>query len=114
MFNKMYMRQEITYWARLEGDDGYGKQNLAPPKVFKGRWNDKQESVLDARGIEIISKAEVRYPDSMTLTVDGWLYLGSSTANDPRTLSNPPAYQIRNIAGTPDLRNLEQVNVAIL
>jgi hypothetical protein len=104
--------QDITYWAPLPGDDGFGKRNLASPIQFMGRWTDKQEQTVDARGNEIISKSEIYTDDDTALAIDGYLFQGTTDVVDPRPLKG--AFKILNIGRVPNLRNLEALRTAIL
>lgn len=104
--------QRVTYWAPVAGDDGFGKGNLAAPIVVKARWDDKRESTVDVHGMEIVSKAVIYTPDSTTLEVDGYAYLGVSKEVNPRTVDG--AFKIVNVGRIPDLRNLQAIRTAIL
>lgn len=112
MFMSASYNQTVTYWAPTGGDDGFGKKTLAAPIAISARWEDRQEQFLDAKGMQSVSKAHVRVKDSQSIQIDGFLYLGSSVATDPRTVDG--AFQIMQLTRVPDLRNLEAEKVAIL
>jgi hypothetical protein len=109
--NRTY-KQDITLWAISSGDDGQGKQNVAAPVQFKGRWEDTQEQFTDRTGQTTVSKAHVFIPAGTSAPIDSWLFLGVSAETDPTTLPN--AWQVRAVSNTPDLRNLVTEQVAIL
>ena len=112
MFLKNSYKQDITYWAPTGGDDGFGKKVLASPTAILGRWEDTQIQLVNAQGQQTISKAVIYTLDSEDLQIDGYLYLGTSTATDPRSISG--AYPIIQVGRIPDLRNLEAVKTAVL
>lgn len=112
MFHKSNYHQKVTYWAPLPGDTGTGAKLMAAPITLKVRWEDKQEQILDSKGQQTISKAEIYLPPDMPVEIDGFFYNGISTIADPRTVEN--AFQVLQIMRIPDLRNLTAQNVAII
>jgi hypothetical protein len=107
-----FYKQKITMWAITGGDDGQGKQAVAAPSVFYGRWEDKQEQFTDRTGQTTVSKAIIFFPEGIDLPTDTWVFNGVSTVADPTTL--PDAYQVRIRSRTPDLRNLKSEQVAMI
>lgn len=103
------MKQSVTYWAP-SSRDAYGKITFAAPIAVTARWEERQELFRDARGEEIMSKARVYCASAVAL--DGYLFNGTSVATDPTSVLG--AFQIRNVGLQPDLRNLHQLNVAML
>lgn len=112
MFMKSNYHQKVTYWAPIPGDTGTGAKLMAPPVTIKVRWEDKQQQILNAKGQQTISKAEIYTPADLALEIDGFLYNGISTALEPRNVDN--AFQVLQTMRIPDLRNLEAVNVTII
>jgi hypothetical protein len=102
----------ITYWAPAGGDDGYGNPTMLPPIYFKGHWSDKDQTFLSARGEQIVSRATVHYPEEVTVVPDGWLFNGVSTAANPHDV--PGAIIIRKVTTVPNIRNLEEIKVAMV
>jgi hypothetical protein len=111
-----WYKQEITYWAPIAGDDGYGTQALANPCVFLGRWHQKQQTILSGKGEEIVSRATIYFPDHIDIELDGWLYLGKVL--QPVATQNPSnifeAYIVRQVSEVPDLRNLKSLKFAVI
>lgn len=103
------MKQDITYWAP-GAPNVYGGRAYVAPVTLKGRWEGRQELFRDKYGQEVMSRARV-YCES-PVALDGYLYLGTSVAADPTTLSD--AFEIRQTGSIPDLRAVVQLNVAIL
>lgn len=103
------MNQTATYWAP-GARDVYGKITVGSPTTIKCRWQDKAELVTSPDGKEFTSSAVV-YPDQ-ALAREGWLYLGTSTAADPRNVSG--AKEIKQIGSSPNLRNTQTLNKAWL
>ena len=107
-------KQDITYWAPSGGDDGYGKEILAIPVVFKGRWSDKQETFLNAHGEQVVSRATIHYPPNMTIIEGGWLARGVYRPSDGNPKDIAGAIIVRRTAEIPDLRNLSTVKMAMV
>lgn len=105
-------RMILTYWAPGGGDDGYGKPVLAAPQPFRGHWSDKDQTFLNARGEQIVSRATIHYPSYLTIVPDGWLAKGIHNETDPSTV--PGAIIIRKTSEVPDIRNLEVIKVAMV
>lgn len=78
------MPETLTYWART-GTGGTGEPTFAAPVQINCRWEDKAVLFRDAYGVERTSKAIV-YP-AQALALQGWIYLGTSAAADPRTVT---------------------------
>jgi len=105
-------RMDMTYWAPGGGDDGYGKPILAAPVQFLGHWSDKDQTFLNARGEQIVSRATIHYPAKMTIVADGWLCRGVHYELDPSVV--PGAIIIRRTSEIPDIRNLEVIKMAMV
>lgn len=106
-----FYRDTVTFWAPSVRDE-YGKITYAAPLVFKGWWEDRIVDMLGPKGETFVSRSSVHCPDSVPIILDGWMFLGSSSAPDPTVV--PLAYRILHTQKLPDLRNLSTVNVAIL
>jgi hypothetical protein len=103
------LRQDVTYWGPGT-KDGYGGVTFAAPQVFKCRWEDKLEKIVNQLGQEIVSKSRIYLNNDVA--VDGYLFLGTSAASDPKTVAG--AREIVAIGSIPDLRNLRTLRVAFL
>lgn len=101
------MHQAATYWAPA-GNDGFGGVGFdAPEQLDPGvRWEDKAELFRDDKGREVMSSAVVYVPKP--LEIRGYLYLGTSGASDPTTVSG--AREIRQKHATVDLDAEERLN----
>lgn len=102
------LKQDITYWVP-------GAENKFGGKAFnrsqvKGRWEDSAELFRDKTGQEVVSKARVFF--AFDVSINGYLYLGTSSATDPRTVAG--AHEIRQTKTSPDLRAMKSLRVAIL
>lgn len=109
---KSNYRQKVTYWAPIPGDTGTGAKLMAAPITIKARWEDKQEQILNAKGQQTISKAQIYTSDDTILEIDGFLYNGITTEAEPRNVDG--AFQVIQIMRVPDLRNLMAENVTII
>jgi len=101
------LKQKATYWEVT--DDGMGGLIFGSPVVIKCRWENRIEEFFDATGERRASKAVVAL--DRELSTGTYLYKGESTA------ASPPAHEsfpIRGIAVIPDLRYLQNLNVAYL
>lgn len=103
------LRQTCTYWEQT-GTDIQGAPTFKPPSVLSCRWEDVTELFLNKRGQEVTSKSRVFLATDVSL--EGYLYLGSSNAADPRSLSG--ASEIQMVKRTPDLRAIKTLYVAML
>lgn len=93
------LKQTVTYWGPSTYNK-YGDQTWAAPVTFAARWESRNELFITKDGEESHARAIVYALTSMA--VDGYLYLGTSVATDPETVSG--ADKIRRIDGTPDLK----------
>lgn len=106
-----YYKQRITYWG--PGPiDGNGSPSWVAPFSFYGRWDDKQETIIDGKGEVIRSQSTIHYPQELSITADGYLAKGDFADADPRNISG--ANKIQTLAEVPDLRNIIVVKVAML
>lgn len=103
------MNQAVTYWAQT-GYDLFGKGTFSSPVALDARWEDSAELFIDKHAQETVSKSKVFLAQDISL--EGYLLLGTSVAADPTVV--PLAYEVRQIKRIPDLRNLQQLYVAIL
>ena len=108
------MNQVVTYWAPLPGDDGFGGQTLAPPVSFRARWEDKMQTILNAKGEEIVSKATIYLPKYVEVAPDGWIALGKYPPGSPNPSTIVGAAIIRNTGEIPDLRNLTALRTVMV
>lgn len=99
------MKQTATYWGRPT-DDGLGNKTFPAPETLGVRWEAKSELFRDSEANEVSSTAVVYVPKA--LEIEGYLYLGESAEADPRGVDG--AHEIRQIGGTPNLRQTVQVH----
>lgn len=107
---------DITYWPPAKGD-GFGGRVFSAPTVFKGRWEDRQESFITPEREMSQSLAIVYLPSyvSDSVQIGGYLCNGISTATDPTDKTKVTgAYEIRQMMKIPDLRNVKTQVQAIL
>lgn len=93
-----YMTQSATYWSP-GANDGYGGLTFTAPTAITCRWQAENKKFVTVTGNEQVSIAAV-YPDRV-LQTGGWLYLGTSSAADPRTVDG--AHEIMQFRAMPDL-----------
>lgn len=78
------LAQTITYWAPTGARDGYGHYNAWARSTLVGRWEDRIETITTRTSDEYHSESRIFLQSSVV--VGGWLYLGSSSASDPKTV----------------------------
>lgn len=100
------MTQTATYWAPTGSYDEYGRVAFSAPVTIACRWEDRAELVRTAEGDEFTSSSVV-YPEK-ELARQGYLFLGTSVATDPRTVSG--AHEIRQKGRSPSLAGLQVLN----
>lgn len=103
------MNQDITYWKPTTADV-FGKKSFEMPKLFKGRWEDRNEMVFDKTGQEVMCKTRIFVCEDVDL--DGYIFLGECYEPDP--LVTQGAFEIRQIAKMPDLRNMRTLTTVYL
>lgn len=104
-----HLLQDATFWSRT-GSDGYGGYTFSSPVALKVRWEDKRELFTSLGGEEQVSQAIVYSEQDMA--VGDYLFLGTSTADDPTLLSG--SYQVKAFGKTTNLRNIELIRKATL
>lgn len=92
------LNQSITYWAK-QAPDGFGGYSWTAPTTFLGRWETRTELFIDPDGNEKRSRARVFVPQDVE--IGGYVYLGTSAAADPLSVSG--AYEIREFRKTPSV-----------
>jgi hypothetical protein len=98
------LRKRLTYWSR-GAPDGFGGTAWGASVNLKGRWEERTEQFLDAKGDEHTSEAVV-YVDR-DIEIGGYILNGTSTAADPLTLTgDSEAKEIREYRKIPDLKYL--------
>jgi hypothetical protein len=102
------LRQKVTYWSSVP--DGFGGYTFTVPHIANSRWEEKAVLFRAPDGEEQTSSAVV-YLD-IGLEVGDYLYLGESALASPVGLAE--THQIRQFYKTPDLRNHEVENKAML
>lgn len=98
------LNQTLTYWPP-GAVDRYGKPQPGSPVQKPCRWEDRSDQIISKTGQEIVSKSRVFLAEDVD--IDGYVYLGVSSASDPTTVSG--AQQIQAKSKHPDLRNLRQL-----
>jgi hypothetical protein len=101
--------QTATYWAPTT-HDGYGGRAFSSPAAIACRWEDKQDKVVDSKGAEIQSSAQVMV--AQDVAPGGYLYFGTSSGADPRQVSG--AREIKAFEKIPNLRATEYLRKAYL
>lgn len=89
-------KQTATYWA-CTGVDSAGDRQFAAPTTLTVKWEDRSDIVIDQDGEEGRSRAVVYL--GTDVGVEGYLFLGSSVAADPRTVTG--AYLIKEFRKVP-------------
>lgn len=116
-FLKKVCVQTATYWGNPQAD-GYGGTNYDDPVEVRVRWDNVSKLVTDAKGKELLCRAEVlvagRLEDDGTVTpldleVDGRLYLGSlddlDSGQEADPMSIDEAWIIRRFDKCPEFKS---------
>ena len=98
------MYQTATYWAP-GAVDGFGNVAFSAPATMLVRWENKNELFIGPQGREETSSAVVYVSESVEN--QGFLYLGTSAALDPREVEE--AREIRGKAVSPNLTNTQTI-----
>ena len=86
---------DITHWA-YTGMDGYGAAAFLPPRLVKGRWEDRAEQIPQEDGLMVVSRSVVWLQQDFDYNVGDFLAYGDFTASgDPINLED--AYRIRHV-----------------
>lgn len=101
--------QVATYWAP-DSEDLFGHKTYVAPIQLACRWEDVANTIRSKLGTELVSKSRVFL--AQDISIDGYLFLGTSAALDPTVVAG--AYEVQQIMRTPDLRNLKTLFVAML
>ena|SRR3990167_3432451 len=110
------LQQTATYWA-YSSADAYGDPSFAAPVALAPgtqtgvRWESKSVEIVRPAGDSGFSKAFV-WSDSTVFTVGSYLFLGTSVATNPETVSG--ASQILVVEAIPNIKGLNTVYKAIL
>jgi hypothetical protein len=87
-FLKRNLKQTITYWPN-PAPDGWGGKVFDDAVIILGRWEEKEDIILNAQGEEERSSITVFL--SQDVDVGGYLalgdYTGSSAYGDPAEVS---------------------------
>lgn len=92
--------QTITYWAFDSGINAWSDESFDTPVTLSGRWEDTVIRYMDLEGNEVVSDAIVYL--NQDVTERGFLYLGESSASDPKEVQG--AYPIRKYQKVPTFR----------
>lgn len=96
-----YMKQDAVYWP-ANGVDEFGKPTWGSPEAIRCRWDDKQETFVNANGDEEVSRARVMV--DRDIAAKSVLFLG--TLDDVTDVENPKenegAWEVRLTMKTPD------------
>lgn len=105
---KRMCKQTAVYWASPV-NNGTGGFTHDDPVEIKVRWEDKNEIVMDSKGQEFTSQAEVFVRQDVDEL--GYLFLGSLDDLDSDEEDNPisidRAYQIKKFHKIPDTKGRE-------
>lgn len=71
----------MTLW-RMSGRDVYSKATYAAPVSFSGRYQEKDEVIVDSTGREVVSNTQI-FTDELELKPGDWIVLGTSVAASP-------------------------------
>ena len=97
-FEKIFLKQKITYWQKT-AVDGFNDETFAAPVTINARWEDRATTVLSADGVEVLSRSRVYL--AQDISTGDFLMNGISTITDPRTLN--AANRVINFRKVPDL-----------
>jgi len=105
VFPERNLNQTAVYWGNPT-PDGYGGYTFDEAVEIDCRWVDTIEVITDAKGENVVSRANVQV--AQDVDVDGMLFLGtlddldSSQEENPETI--PTAYRIKKFDKTPTIR----------
>lgn len=103
------LNETVTYWAPT-GLDGYAKKTFAAPTTLSARWEDRSENIISPSGEQIISRSRVFLAQGVA--IGGYLFLGTSSSEDPRTVDG--ALPIQQTGRVPNLRANQVLHTAFL
>ena len=95
-----FLKDTVTRWA-YTGSSKYGDPSLNTPAAIVGRWQSKTELFITAKGQQQQSRAIVY--TFTAVAVGDYLYLGTSVAADPETVTN--AWQVLAVQSMGDIEN---------
>lgn len=100
-FTARGLTQTATLWE-VDGSDSAGDPAFSSgsPQAITVRWEDRTELFLGADGEERRAQAVIYL--SVDVDLGDYLFLGTSVAVDPRTVTD--AFVVKNFRKTPDLR----------
>ena len=101
--------QDATWWAK-GAPDGFGGFAFATPVALKVRWEERTELATDEEGNEFVARSRIYLPQDVE--VDDYLFLGTSTVSDPRTVEG--AHRVRDFRKIPDLFNNDAERKALV
>lgn len=104
------MHDVITYWAPTGVKNQFGKPSWNAPVTLKGRWEDAMNTVLSKHGKEYVSKSRVFVVEALSL--DGYLFNGTSAAADPTEVTG--AREIQALGRMNDLRSMSSLTAVYL
>jgi hypothetical protein len=104
------LNDQVTLWI-VTGRDAYDRRTWAAPVVIKGRWEDKNETIRNLAGDEVVSTSRVYLPQPGI--IGSYLAYGDQSANaDPTKVQG--AREVQMTGRQRNLRALSEVNVAYL
>src|SRR5688500_5835038 len=103
------LKQDVTYWAP-SGQSLEGGVTYEASVVLKARWENRAQEFSSQSGETAVSRALIYL--QVPVAIGGYVYEGESEEADPRNLDD--AQEIRQIASIPDLRNVQQLTVAMI
>lgn len=105
-----FMNQTITYWAPpADGNpDEFGDYTYQSAASISGRWEIRDLLFINRVGTEEHSHAIVY--TATAVDVDGFLYLGTSTASDPTSVDGADRIrQVERIWGVKGIDSMYKV-----
>jgi hypothetical protein len=94
--------QTAVYWGSPV-PNGYGGKTYDPPREILCRWQDTEKVIADAKGVQVVCKAEIMVSED--LDEQGMIYLGAldeiTAAQEADPLLLTGAYEIKQFDKTP-------------
>lgn len=92
-----WFNQTATYWAS-NGVDSIGDTTFAAPVALSLRWELRSEQFVDGNGRSLRSRAVLYLQQDVD--IGDFLFLGTSTTVDPRTLTS--AFEVQDFRKIPN------------
>lgn len=76
-----HLKQTVTYWGP-PNKDAWGDQTYPSPATMAGHWHEQVQTIADNQGALFNSHAVIHVESN--IDSDGFIYLGSTSAANPR------------------------------